>query len=210
MAKIIKQTHIIQDITCLHDDFPDEPVPLADIRQDHQGHVSKQDMEHACEEAFQLGYAQGLTEGAEQERQQTAEKVSILDSLMHSLPTAIDDHRLHLSHDIANIVLMIVQEFFVTQHYDNDAITQRILNILTHMKEHQTIEVILHPQDLALLQQDVFASYTHLRFTSSEHLRLGGCVIKSEHGVFDSSIERQIDNLKQALLDIRGGDSCPG
>jgi flagellar assembly protein FliH len=205
MAKIIKYGQLSQEIT----NQSERPLEDSALITASEKPISNEEIEGARENAFQAGYAQGIAVGCEQEREQTAEKVSLLNELINSIPSAIHDHQLQLSTDIANIVLMIVQEFFVAQQHDKQAITQRVLSILMQMKEHQAIEVILHSQDLARLQQDVFSSYHNLRLTSSEHLRLGGCLIKSEHGLFDSSIERQIDNLKQALLDIRGADSCP-
>lgn len=151
--------------------------------------------------AFADGFAQATG-------QLTAQTTS-LKALLHSIPKAINDNRLALAHDIADIVLVIVQQFFINQQHNVDAISQQINHVLQQLNQKQTIELVLHPHDLALLQQgkltlDVGTS-TNLRIISDEQLRLGGCLINSEHGLFDASIERQIDQLKQFLMQIKQG-----
>lgn len=150
-----------------------------------------------------------LSEALAQEHALLKKQTNTLNTLLHSIPQAISDNRQQLSSDIADIVLLIVSKFFIHQQQSKDAITHQITQIVTQLNEKQNLEISLHPHDLALIQQGDMTidllSCKNLRLKSDDQLRLGGCIITSEHGVFDASIERQIDNLKQVLLKMRDG-----
>lgn len=148
-------------------------------------------------------------DGLAQERAHLQEQTKTLTTLLQSIPQAISDERLQLSSDIADIVLLIVSKFFINQQQNKNALAQQITQILTQLNEQQHLEIALHPQDLALMQQGEInidlRACKNLRFKADAQLRLGGCIITSEHGVFDAGIERQIDNLKHVLLQMRDG-----
>ena len=156
--------------------------------------------QHEIEDAYNNGFKQGIAEA----RAQMKELKDAISALLQSIPAAVEDNRLHLSTEIADIVLLITQRFFIHQQHNKDAITNQITQTLNQLNQKQNIELALHPHDIALLQQGElnidFKPYKNIRITPDETLRLGGCVIRSEHGVFDAGIERQIDSLKQVLL----------
>ncbi len=192
MAEVLKSACISDDI--VHIGTP-TPIPVeapAVIAQ------------HDIEDAYNNGFQQGMAEGLSQARAQVKEQMDALNALLQSIPAAVEDNRLHLSTEIADIVLLITQRFFIHQQHNKDTITNQITQTLNQLNQKQNIELALHPHDIALLQQGElhidFKPFKNIRITPDETLRLGGCVIRSEHGVFDAGIERQIDSLKQVLL----------
>jgi len=148
-----------------------------------------------------------LPDSLAEERALLQEKINTLSTLLHSIPQAISDNRQQLSSDIADIVLLVTSKFFINQQQNKNAITHQITQVLTQLNEKQNLEIALHPHDLALIQQGEITidlrSCKNLRLKADDQLRLGGCMITSEHGVFDAGIERQIDNLKQVLLQMK-------
>lgn len=164
--------------------------------------IDPQDVEQARSES----YAQGFSEGVIQERNRLIEKEKSLDSLLQSIPTAINKNRLLLTTEIADIVLLITQQLFINQQQNKETLVHQITHIMTQLNEKHTIEIALHPNDLALLQDVDLRQYKNMRILADESLRLGGCIVRSEHGVFDAGIERQIDNLKRVLLQMKQGE----
>lgn len=172
---------------------------------------AKQWQEKAREEGYRLGFAQGMADALAKTEQQTAaqvnELVQQLNQLLQAIPAALHESRRELKTEIADIVLIIAQQFFIHQQQNKEAIAQQISATLNHLNDKQAITLALNPQDLALLQKGEltvdFSQCKDLRITADESLRLGGCRIKTEHGIFDASIERQIDCLKQTLLQIK-------
>jgi flagellar assembly protein FliH len=164
-------------------------------------------LEEIKNESYQIGFNQGYIEGLDHSNLTLKKQINLVQTLLENIPTAISQNRQQLSSEIADIVLIIIQQFFINQQTNIEAIAKQINQTLTQLNNKHNIELALHPKDLALLQQGLLhlelSQCKGLRIVADEHLRLGGCRIKSEHGLFDAGIERQIDNLKQALLDIK-------
>ena len=142
-----------------------------------------------------------------QEQAVLAEQRSTLTCLLDSIPQTIRDQRMQLSSEIADIVFLMISKLFIHQQQNKAAIIQQVTQIIDQLNDKQHLNVALHPQDLAFLQaQNISISLQdnqQLAFTADDNVRLGGCIVTCEHGVFDASIERQIDNLKDVLLQMK-------
>lgn len=175
---------------------------------DHPEIESQDDVACTQNDVVHDGYFQDLTDGIDQENARFQEQISSLNALLHSIPEAISKHRHQLSAEIADIVLLIANKFFITQQKNKESIVHQITQIIDQLNNRQNITIALHPQDLTLLEKgDIqidIASCENMRLVPDDDLRLGGCIVKSEHGVFDAGIERQIDSLKHVLLQMRG------
>lgn len=197
MADIYKHVNMSQDVVYIGQrpettlDVEPKPLPL----ENETAHRATEDIK---KEAFKQGYAAGTS--AAQEQTNALHKT--LNALLTSLPDVINEHRTALSAETADIVFALVQQLFINQQQNKDTITHQVTQIITQMNNKQTITVSVHPVDLALLTLDL-NQFKHLRVVPDDNLRLGGCIVKSEHGVFDASIERQIDRLKHVLLEMR-------
>ena len=196
MAKILKNIPVSHEIT---------PIGRSELSTPTKVHEDDNLFDN--ESAWQSGYSQGLMEGSAQERAMLSEQTNTLTQLLLSIPQAIKDHRMQLTSEIADIVLLIASKFFVHQQHTKDAIVHQVTQILLQLNEKQQLKIALHPKDLALIQQgDIELQVQddeHIQLLADERLRLGGCIITSEHGVFDAGIERQIDQLKQVLLQMK-------
>lgn len=200
MAKVFKKAMISEEITYIGiPPSTTEPRPLE----------SENSLDNEPEPIVTPPFIGALPDGLEQERARLNEQINTLNTLLQSIPQAISDNRQLLSSDIADIVLLIASKFFISQQQNKNAITHQITGILTQLNQKQHIEITLHPHDLALIRQGELTidlqNCKHITLKADDNLRLGGCMVTSEHGVFDASIERQIDNLKQVLLQMREG-----
>ncbi len=215
MAEVLKAITISEEIVFLkplsYKQTPlTEEILIADEPIEHtkkQAELTAQEKE----ELFQAGFSKGVDEGFLQAQKHLEEQNTLLNALLNNIPNAVNENRLSLSNEIADIVLVITQQLFIKQQNNKESISNQINQIINQLNDKQDIELSLHPQDLALLQQGKLTinlkNCANLRVIADENLKLGGCLIKSEHGVFDAGIERQIDSLKQVLLKIRQGGS---
>lgn len=203
MAEILKNVRLGEDIQYLGSVPYDEEPNLPLTEQETPG-------EESLRERYQNAYTEGFDAGQAQARLDMAAQCQTLDTLLETIPDAICNNRHQLSGEIADIVLTMMQAFFVNQQQNKDSIAQRVTQTITLLNNKHNLELFLHPDDLALLKQGELnidlSACQGLRVIADEKLRLGGCVIKSEHGLFDAGIERQIDNLKQVLLQLKNGE----
>lgn len=179
--------------------FEEEQIESAEI-------ISEEDLENATQSGYNRGFSEGLAEA----ETKLACEFAQLKTLIENIPPAMTENRLQLSDEIADIVLLIIKQFFINQQQTKDSIALQINQLLNQLNDKQNIELSVHPKDLALLQQGKLKidakACKNLRIVPDDNLRLGGCVVRSDHGVFDASIERQIDNLKQVLLQMKLGE----
>lgn len=198
MAKLYKQAQVISECVSLYPPKAQTPLPSKPTDDD----VVRQQIK---KEAFQKGYEQGKTKT----QHQLSELKKQLDDLLASIPLALAQSRLELQTEIADILWSIIESYFIEKALSKGALELQINQILTQINAKQTVELHLHPKDILLLQKEAFhLQPTHLnglKIKSDERLTLGGCVIKTEHGLFDASLEKQVDRLKQRLLEIRQG-----
>jgi flagellar assembly protein FliH len=159
------------------------------------------------EEDLHASYSKGHQEGIKHEQSRLANQFEALERLLETIPEALCKARRDLSSDIANIVFAITSKLFIHQQQHPETLSQQINDMLYQLNDKQQLELLLHPHDLDLLKRGKILLDKHacknLRLKADEHLLLGGCIIQCEHGVFDAGIERQIENLKQVLLNLR-------
>lgn len=204
MIKLYKDVTISQETVRLYQKEPltlDTPSPTFDTVQ----------MQAIQDASYQEGYLAGQEESRRLNDASMQSLKNQLEDLLASIPGGISQSRLALQSEIADIVWLIIQTFFIEKSANRDALELQINQILSQINSKQTIELNLHPNDIAALQNgDMRIHATHLnglKIKSDESLTLGGCLIKTEHGVFNASIEKQVDKLKEVLLQIKQGKS---
>lgn len=210
MAKLFKSVTLSDEVVYLKPAIVDvTATPEMTIKPDA---VSEQAQcaEQIKEEAYQEGFNQGMAQGIEQASNNMSQQIALLQELLASIPAAINENRQQLSDEVADIVLVIIKQYFINQQTNKEAIAAQINHTIAQLNSKQNIELLLHPQDLAMLKTGTLhldlQQCNNLRIVPNEQLRLGGCQVRSEHGLFDAGIERQIDNLKQVLLQIKQGE----
>lgn len=201
MAKLYKKAIISDEAVFLNQplaalaDEAEEPLPPIDAAQ----------LESL--QTYEQGYLAGVCEEAARQQEELGQLKQQLQASLAAIPTAIAQNRLDLNPEIADIVLLISQQFFIEQQKDRQALSQQINQVLGQLNNKHSVELCLHPQDLNALQNGAIQlDATHLnglKIKSDESLVLGGYVLKTNHGIFDASIEKQIDKLKEVLIQLK-------
>jgi len=202
MAKIFKNSDISGEALILGHQIPGiVPESSKKIQQQNE-----EPLENIRQEAYRQGYLSAKKE-AEITQQELAQLKQQVEEVLCSIPKAIKQNRLELAREIADIILLITQQLFIQHQADANALAQQINRILTQLNNQQTITLYLHPQEINALHkaniQLEHAHFNELQIKGDTSLALGGFVIKTSHGIFDASIEKQIDKLKDVLLQIK-------
>ncbi len=209
MAKIIKSAPVSDDVFYLNQimtplDVSCEPISTSTAEKSL---MSEDACKHACDAAFEAGLAKGLEDGIQQARNRLNEQLASIDTLLKSIPDALASHRHQQNLEIVHIVFMLAQQMFIHQQHNKESLTKTIGDIITQLNEQQLIKIALHPHDLRHLQTGNInlSQYPsrNIQLIADESLRLGGCTVTCEHGVYDASIERQVEQLKHVLLTIQ-------
>jgi flagellar assembly protein FliH len=202
MAKLYKDVTVSQETVRLYE----KEALLIDTPEPSFNAIHMQEIQDT---SYQEGYLAGKEEITCLTETQMGLLKNQLEGLLFSIPDVISQSRLALQSEIADMVWLIIQPFFIEKTANRQAIELQINQILSQINSKQTVELCLHPNDIAALQNgDIRIDAAHLnglKIKSDESLTLGGCLIKTEHGVFNASIEKQVDKLKEVLLHIKQG-----
>ncbi len=203
MATLYKNVLVSEEEIFLNQEVPEvveEVIPATPS-------VDETQWEQIRQEAYEQGYLAGTTEERARLEQENSQRQQQLEQMLASLPQAVAQNRLDLANEIADIVLLISKQFFVENSNNQQALSQQINHILTQLNDKQSVELCLHPQDIAALQNGAMqlsaAHLNGLKIKTDDSLALGGYVLKTSHGVFDAGIEKQIDKLKEVLLQLK-------
>lgn len=169
--------------------------------------LSEAALEAIAEEAYQRGFDAGKTQRIEQAEEELSLLMHSLKALLASIKAEIDAHYLALGADIAPIMLVVMQAYLGDHLLAPEALQHHINQILKQINQQQQIELCLHPQDvIALHSGRIKINAQHIKgisIKSDDSLSLGGCVIKTDHGLFDASLDKQIDRLKDYLRQLK-------
>lgn len=208
MAKILKNAVISSEVIHITNTTP-TPHVISEIEPEliNESALHLKEVEILKNEAYQEGYKLGKEEGKAIAEQQMLQIKQQLETTLLAIPQAIEQNRLALNKEIADIVLHVVQQFFAEKEANPQILAQQINQLLKQLNSQQSIELYLHPKEIELLQNGLIQLHTHhlngLKIKANDNLALGGYVIKTEHGMFDASIEKQIERLKELLIQLR-------
>lgn len=168
--------------------------------------MSKAELQASTEEAYQEGYWQGQEDANTKTLQEMVKVKKQLEQLLHSIPQALEQQRFDLQQELAAISVLVMQSYFAEHVLDKKALEAKINSLLGQINSQQSIELYLHASDIKALQQGEIrlnALKNQITLKSDEQLALGGFIIKTQHGTFDVSLEKQINKLKDYLAHIR-------
>lgn len=150
--------------------------------------------ELAFEQRKAEGYAQGLEEG----RAEHAEK--LMETALASV-TFIEGMERTLVDVIGEALRKIVGDMDA-----NERIVLVVRNALNGMRGQQTVTLRVSPDDEPAVRQDLSALLDasgrdngFLRLVADPRMQRGGCLLESELGVVDASVETQLRSLENVL-----------
>lgn len=170
-------------------------------------------MEAQLRDAFERGRRQGLEEA--RERFGAAE--ARFDSASDALGLALEElsrlrHRLLQAsrQDMLRLVMAIAEQVIrVEVCVNREVISATIDGALQEAVRSDAYRIRVHPEDLLAASErkplflDSISSLKNISFEADPSISRGGCMVESELGEVDATIERQLAELRRVLLGDR-------
>ena len=163
--------------------------------------------ESEVDKARQEGYEDGYEDGQEQAREDTAEMIArgeeILDEARRERESYLLDHRNELVRLATRMAEKIVRK---TVEVDEEVAERVVKEALEEISEAKEISLVLHPDDYKLVRDVVEAekedhpSLTEITLVEDSRLEPGGCLIRTDFGDLDASVQGQLAHLSDQLL----------
>lgn len=164
--------------------------------------------EKAFAQAHQLGLEEGREKAFSDYKSVLVEKFSHLDTLVASIETLKSDL---LSFNETHILRLV---FYMAKRISMSAITEKpelVLEVVRHAIEsaqtEERVAIRVSPQDFVFIESvkeklgKEFEKVKRAKFESSESISSGGCIVQTNYGDVDATIEQRLEKLWGALAD---------
>lgn len=196
-------------------DFAPEPLPVSKVQAcvlpggGKSGGVSGEALEAQLRDAFERGRRQGLEEA----RESFVVAGERLDAAGDALGLALEEvsrlrtRLLQASRgDMLRLVMAIAEQVIrVEVSVNRDAILATIDRALQEAVRSDAYQIRVHPDDLlaASERKPLFlasiSTLKNITFEADPSIARGGCMVESELGEVDATIERQLAELRRVL-----------
>lgn len=163
------------------------------------------------EKAYQEGYELGLIEGTEKAFQEAKanllEKMSALEALLKRIEDLKGQLLIDNEAGLIKLVFEIAKRIALRDIEGNrEAILEMIKDVVGETQADERVVVRLSTEDhyfLETLQDKAgkrIESLQRVKFMSEDKIKSGGCLIETEYGSVDATVEERVERVWQTLL----------
>jgi type III secretion protein L len=153
-------------------------------------------------EAFAAEQERGYADGQEQARLEQAEKM--IENVSRTI-----DYFARVESQMVDLVMQSVQK--IVSDYDDEArVLATVKNALSVVRNQKQMTLRLHPQQVEMVKRrvnDLLAAYPgvgYLDIVADHRLKADACILESEIGLVEASLEGQLNALRSAFEKILG------
>lgn len=167
---------------------------------------SKLEAERIKNEAYNEGYALGYEAGEKKANLELESKYAQVMSLVESIRLEKEEHIKENKKDIIELIFTLLEKVIDTiVDVKPEIINNLIEKIIEHVQESEKITIKINPIHVPYLDNSIKkiqnSCIDQVKVIEDESLKIGDCLILTETGSVESIIEKQIDLLKDALLE---------
>ena len=209
MSKIIPKEQLSAYQRWELDAFEDA-APAAGDAGNAQGQVSlptaqaielmhQQAHQEGYQEGLEQGKAQGYREGQEQARQEAQRLNDVLNQVNAALQQLDQDMSQALLDLALGIARQMLRQALAVRPELVLAVVKEAINSFPQANQHP--QLVLHPQDAALVRSSLEAelAHGHWRVVEDNQIVPGGCRLETAHGELDATLERRWRGVLESL-----------
>lgn len=180
----------------------------------HQDKINAQvlaRLKEVQEKAYEEGYELGLVEGTEKAFQEAKSALVLKIQTFEALLKRIEELKSQLLVDneaeLIRLVFLIARKMALRDLADNrEAVKEILTSVLGETQVDERVVVRLSAEDLQYLEGLQEKSGQHIeslqrvKFVVDEKIKSGGCLIETEYGNVDATVEERVERTWQTLL----------
>ncbi|TOA13779.1 SctL family type III secretion system stator protein VscL [Vibrio parahaemolyticus] len=151
-----------------------------------------------AQQAYETEKQRGYQDGLEQAKIENAQA-------MVATLTRCNEYYLQVEHKMTNVVLDAVRKIIDTFD-DVDTTISVVREALQLVSNQKQVILHVHPEQVVDVREKVagvlsdFPEVGYVDVVADARLKNGGCILETEVGIIDASIDGQIQALKQAMV----------
>jgi type III secretion protein L len=164
--------------------------------------VQAEFIRQSSEAAFEVERQRGFEAGQEEARMEQAEQ------MMENVSRTIDYFG-QVEGRMVDLVMQAVQKI-MSDFDDRDRIIITVKNVLSVVRNQKQLTLRLHPQQVDGVKErvnELLAAYPgvgYIDIVGDHRLKLGACVLESDIGLVEASMEGQLAALQSAFTKVLG------
>lgn len=162
--------------------------------------------EKAYKEAYELGVIEGTQKAFEESKDQFAMRLQILDDML----AAFDKIKTQLLTDneaqLLRLINIIARRIALKEvETDRETIVRLISSIIEDLQNSDTVVIKLSNDDLQFIESlrekmgKKLDFLQKVKLEGTEDIQNGGCVMETEFGVIDATLEQRVDRVWSAM-----------
>lgn len=182
----------------------------SDAQQDKINNQVLERLGEVQAKAYQEGYELGLIEGTEKAFQEAKanllEKMSALETLLKRIENIKGQLLIDNEAALIKLVFQTAKRIALRDIEGNrDSVLEIIKNVVGDTQADEHVVVRLSPEDhyfLETLQDKAgkrIESLQRVKFVSEDKIKSGGCLIETEYGSVDATVEERVERVWQTL-----------
>ncbi len=164
------------------------------------------------EEAYQQAYNVGLEEGRESSfndfRSQFEERIQHFDSLLGEMTRLKSELVSYNEAHIVGLVYHLAKRIAMNEIEQHPEFVLNVVNQAVQSAQvDENVTVRLAPQDVQFIESirpklgKEFDALKNVKLEAADDIRPGGCIVRTNYGAIDSTIEQRVEKLWTALID---------
>ncbi|MBX6423055.1 FliH/SctL family protein [Thermosulfurimonas sp. F29] len=192
-------------------------VALAREKAYREGY--REGFEEGRTEGFEKGYREGrhradkeLSQKKAQLETELGNKIKELDELLESLKREISGGIFSLDREVLSLLKVMARKFLFKEALKDETLILRVIReALKEVVEGARIKIRVHPREAEFLKRfDLSAlsqkSLPALEIVADPSITPGGCLIETNFGLVDATLERRWEELLKTLKEVSDGE----
>lgn len=182
-------------------------IENAQLRAQKTLQKAEEELAAKLNEGFEQGYQKGFQEGkaqAEIEAQVKYEQIKkVLQEIYQLKNIIIED----TEKDLAGLSIAIAEKVIKRELLiSSDTIFYIVKEASLELIQSDQITIFVHPNDGHIIQQkkselqEILGEHAKIYIVNDETLEQGSCILESEHGYIDASLQTQLENIGMTIL----------
>ena len=167
--------------------------------------VSESKFQQELEARFQQGYEAGQKALSAQLVEQRKQLIDIQTGLFRSIQSALPSLTAECEKSLVLLAIESARKVIDSIPITVEMMEAVVKKALAELQDTAEYEVLLHPEDIALLNEVSSGllpkeNNTKVRFGIDASVTRGGCLIKTRHGAISAVRERMFDKIEATVL----------
>ena len=160
------------------------------------------------QEAYEKGFAQGQKDGETIGRKKYEILHQRLEEVLKNLEKEIAEHVLSLEPQLFSLIKLMVEKLVLKEISTGPEVIRAVLReALGHVVEQARVKIRLHPDDTEFVEEvlpslrEELSRIKDFEVVPDSNLKRGGCLLETDFGLVDATLERRWQELLKRLED---------